>query len=1080
MADSQSSKQTAILNKQEDDVFLVHPSDSPTAVLVSPLLTGDNYGTWVRAMTMALRAKNKLGFVDGTISKPDEDEDDGGRWQRCNDLVGSWVLNSISNELAGSVLYAQSAREVWQDLQERFQQTNAPKIYELKQAISNLRQGDASVSLYYTRMKALWDELNSLQQVGPCTCANAKTVSQMQQLDRAMEFLQGLHDRYAATRSQILLMDPFPYANKIYSLVRQEEKHQDIHAIGGSPEAAALTTQSRNSFGNRNWNNNSAVDNRGGNLNANGGRPSCEHCGKLGHTKQKCFELNGYPPNWRRRGQGNKNEIKAALATNSNQDVEAPIFTQEQYQKLLAMLSSSGSLHTANLADGTVAQVTHIGKVSFSPDFLLDKDLYTKKQIGKGRLREGLFYIQLPAAFSFTSQITSTHEIDLWHWRLGHPSLGRLEHFSKTCPMTKGLFIKEVAFEHRNKMVWLSVNIAIFSKLREDVKSPVFSTHVTNEFLFDENFFESNIFLSSSPNDNISSSHALHERDPPLQDTDPSVTNSSSPNTTHEHIITETSSTQQPSSPADATLDSSLSLGNQTIQTPTRPQRDRRPPAYLHDYCTLASHNSTPADLISSSPVKLPEWRKAMEDEITALEKNNTWTLTHLPDGKKAIGSRWVYKIKYQSDGTIERYKARLVAKGYTQTEGIDYHATFSPVAKLVTVRALLSLAAVKGWILEQLDGEHLVCKLNKSIYELKQASRNWFSKFSSTIQQAGFRQSKADYSLFVKTNAKFSTFVLVYVDDIIVAGNDAAEVSRIKDFLAQKFYIKALGKLKYFLGIEVARSSRGIFLSQRKYALDILKDAGLLAGRVSHFPMEQQLRLSSTDGDLLSNPSSYRRLVGRLIYLTVTRPDIVFAVHVLSRFMHEPRTTHMDAAIRVLRYLKGSPGKGILLSSTSDLHIRGYCDADWGSCPTTRRSVTGYCTFLGDSPISWKTKKQNVVSRSTAEAEYRSLADLSCELQWLRALFADLGHLQHDPMTVYCDNQSALYIAENPVYHERTKHIELDCHFVRERVQSNLLLPLHIPTSMQVADVFTKPLGHALFHHHICKLGVVDLHAPP
>ncbi|KAH9651461.1 protein kinase domain-containing protein [Citrus sinensis] len=927
MADGQSSKQAAILNKQEDDVFLVHPSDSPTAVLVSPLLTGDNYGTWVRAMTMTLRAKNKLGFVDGTISKPDEDEDDGGRWQRCNDLVGSWVLNSISNELAGSVLYAQSAREVWQDLQERFQQTNAPKIYELKHAISNLRQGDASVSLYYTRMKALWDELNSLQQVGPCTCANAKTVSQLQQLDRAMEFLQGLHDRYAATRSQILLMDPFPNANKIYSLVRQEEKQQDIHAIGGSPEAAALTTQSRNSFGNRNWNNNSAVDNRGGNLNANGGRPSCEHCGKLGHTKQKCFELNGYPPNWRRRGQGNKNEIKAALATNSNQDVQAPIFTQEQYQKLLAMLSSSGSLHTANLAD------------------------------------QGIIH-------------------------------------QRSCvrtPQQNGV----VERKHR---------------------------------------------------------HLLEV----ARDTDPSVTNSSSPNTTHEHIITETSSTQQPSSPADATLDSSLSLGNQNIQTPTRPQRDRCPPAYLHDYCTLASHNSTPADLISSSPVKLPEWRKAMEDEITALEKNNTWTLTHLPNGKKAIGSRWVYKIKYQSDGTIERYKARLVAKGYTQTEGIDYHATFSPVAKLVTVRALLSLAAVKGWILEQLDvsnaflqgdleeevymqvpqgfskqGEHLVCKLNKSIYGLKQASRNWFSKFSATIQQAGFRQSKADYSLFVKTNAKFSTFVLVYVDDIIVAGNDAAEVSRIKDFLAQKFYIKALGKLKYFLGIEVARSSRGIFLSQRKYALDILKDAGLLAGRVSHFPMEQQLRLSSTDGDLLSNPSSYRRLVG-------------------------------------------SPGKGILLSSTSDLHIRGYCDADWGSCPTTRRSVTGYCTFLGDSPISWKTKKQNVVSRSTAEAEYRSLADLSCKLQWLKALFADLGHLQHDPMTVYCDNQSALYIAENPVYHERTKHIELDCHFVRERVQSNLLLPLHIPTSMQVADVFTKPLGHALFHHHIRKLGVVDLHAPP
>ncbi|KAH9659734.1 protein kinase domain-containing protein [Citrus sinensis] len=756
MAVGQSSKQAAILNKQEDNVFLVHPSDSPTAVLVSPLLTGDNYGTWVRAMTMALRAKNKLGFVDGTISKPDEDEDDGGRWLRCNDLVGSWVLNSISSELVGSVLYAQSAREV---------------VYILR----------------------------------------------------------------------------------------------------------------------------------------------------------------------------------------------------------------------------------------------ILQDLYTKKQIGKGRLREGLFYIQLPAAFSFTSQITSTHEIDLWHWRLGHPSLGRLKHFSKTCPM---------------------------------------------KFFLDQGIIHQRSCVRTPQQNGVVERKHRHLLDV-ARDTDPSVTNSSSPDTTHEHIITETSSTQQPGSPADATLDSSLSLGNQNIQTPTRPQRDRRPPAYLQDYCTLASHNSTHADLVSSSPVKLPEWRKAMGDEITALEKNNTWTLTHLPDGKKAIGSRWVNKIKYQSDGTIERYKAHLVAKGYTQTEGIDYRATFSPVAKLVTVRALLSLAAVKCWILEQLD-------------------------FSATIQQAGFRQSKVDYSLFVKTNAKFSTFVLVYVDDIIVARNDAAEVSRIKDFLAQKFYIKALGKLKYFLGTEVARSSRGIFLSQRKYALDILKDDGLLAGRVSHFPIEQQLRLSSTDGNLLSNPSSYRRLIGWLIYLTVTRPDIVFAVHVLSRFMHEPQTTHMDAAIRVLRYLKGSPGKGILLSSTSDLHIRGYCDADWGSCPTTRRSVTGYCTFLGDSPISWKTKKQNVVSRSTAEVEYRSLADLSCELQWPKALFADLGHLQHDPMTVYCDNQSALYIAENPVYHERTKHIELDCHFVRERVQSNLLLPLHIPTSMRVADVFTKPLGHALFHHHIRKLGVVDLHAPP
>jgi hypothetical protein len=297
-----------------------------------------------------------------------------------------------------------------------------------------------------------------------------------------------------------------------------------------------------------------------------------------------------------------------------------------------------------------------------------------------------------------------------------------------------------------------------------------------------------------------------------------------------------------------------------------------------------------------------------MQAELDALEQQNTWTLMLLPSGHKPIGCKWVYKLKYKSDGMLDRYKARLVAKGYTQIKGIDYQKTFSPTAKLTTLRCLLTMASARGWFIHQLDvqntflhgdlsevvymdlppslhrqGEHLVCRLNKSLYGLKQASRNWFSKFSTSIQAAGFQQSKADYSLFTRVNGNSLTAVLIYVDDILVTDNSLDEINSLKSFLLQHFRIKDLGDLRYFLGLEFSQSKQGIFMCQRKYALDILQDAGLLGGRLYFFPMEQHLKLTHMDGVLLDDPTCYRRLVGRLIYLTVTRPDIVYFVQILS-----------------------------------------------------------------------------------------------------------------------------------------------------------------------------------------------------
>ncbi|KAK1435086.1 hypothetical protein QVD17_00846 [Tagetes erecta] len=497
-------------------------------------------------------------------------------------------------------------------------------------------------------------------------------------------------------------------------------------------------------------------------------------------------------------------------------------------------------------------------------------------------------------------------------------------------------------------------------------------------------------------------------------------------------------------------------------------------------------------------------WREAMQQEITALEKNGTWTLENLPEGKRAIDSKWVYKTKYKPSGEVERYKARLVARGFKQLEGVDYHDTFAPVAKLVTVRTLLAVAVKKDWIIHQLDvnnaflhgdlneevymkipqgfskeNETRVCRLRKSLYGLKQASRNWYQRFTTFLLGLDFRQSKADHSLFFQKKDDISIAILIYVDDVIVVGNSLLKIQEIKKQLDKEFSIKDLGPLKYFLGIEATKTSDGLVLSQRKYTLDILKDSGMLGCKPSAFPIEQNLKLDKGENEPKVDASRYRRLIGRLLYLQATRPDIAYAVNVLSQFVADPRNNHMEAANRVLRYLKGTPGQGILLSREGAPVLTAYCDSDWLGCPYTRRSRTGYIVLLGGAPISWKTKKQSVVSRSSAEAEYRAMASTVSEILWIRWLLHDLQVHISSPTPLFCDNQAARHIANNPVFHERTKHVEMDCFFVRERVESKDIVPLNINSKMQIADLLTKGLGTQQLHFLLGKMGIKDLYAP-
>ncbi|CAM8887392.1 unnamed protein product [Rhodiola kirilowii] len=440
-----------------------------------------------------------------------------------------------------------------------------------------------------------------------------------------------------------------------------------------------------------------------------------------------------------------------------------------------------------------------------------------------------------------------------------------------------------------------------------------------------------------------------------------------------------------------------------------------------------------------------------MNKEIKALEDNNTWSISELPQGAHAIACKRIFRVKYHSDGSIERRKARLVAKGFTQVEGIDYHDTFAPFVKMTTVRCLSAIATVQNWPIFQLDVDNaflhgdlheevymltppgfymkekqkgLVCKLQRSIYRLKQGSRQWFSRFSDSLIQFGFIQSIEDYSLFTLKRTGEFIILLVYVDDVVVTGTCSMIIQEIKAFIHEKFRIKDLGNLKYFLGIEVARSKDGIFINQRKYALDILEDHNYTDSKPVKTPLETKHGLSISTASALSDRTIYRKLVGKLIYLTVTRPNLAFDVHTLSQFMANPTEDHLRAAHRLLRYIKPAPAQGIFFSASSNLSLQGLCDVDWASCPLTRRSVTGYCMLLGLSIISWKTQKQAVVSRSSTESEYRSMAAVCSEIAWLIRLLADMNVPITDLVPLYCDNQSAIHLARNPVFHERTKHV--------------------------------------------------------
>jgi len=564
----------------------------------------------------------------------------------------------------------------------------------------------------------------------------------------------------------------------------------------------------------------------------------------------------------------------------------------------------------------------------------------------------------------------------------------------------------------------------------------------------------------------------------------------------------------------------------ENLITQNRPERHKRQPTWMKDYETsgLCQMDNANVEWENSND---EEWQEAIKNEIKAHLKNDTWTIIDKKKDSNVIGYKMILKNKYNAKGEIERKKARLVARGFSQIPGLEYKETYSPVAKLSSIRFLIGVSVEENLKINQMDittaflhGEieediymekpkllekylynivleegdggdkvilqkaqkmladlrtsknEKVCKLNKALYGLKQSSRQWFTKLDNKLKQLGFTPSSADPCIYISSTKEDRTIIAIYVDDILVASNNEVRIEELKKSLSKDFELKDLGQLNYCLGIDFTHGNDSIFASQRRYIDEVLDKFGMSNCKSVSTPMENGLKLSKSE--IKDETLPYQKLIGSLLYLSTTsRPDISFAVSYLSQFNNCYQKEHWNAAKRVLRYLQGTKDLGLLFKKTGK-YIKGSADADWAGCTIDRRSYSGYCFIYAGTVISWEAKKQKTVSLSTAEAEYTAISEATKEALHLKKLANDMG-INHDFIQLYNDNQAAQNLCLNPIVSSKSKHIDIKIHFIREVCDRGDIKIMYKPTTEMEADILTKPLASCKHIKHRNSFGLCN-----
>jgi hypothetical protein len=546
----------------------------------------------------------------------------------------------------------------------------------------------------------------------------------------------------------------------------------------------------------------------------------------------------------------------------------------------------------------------------------------------------------------------------------------------------------------------------------------------------------------------------------------------------------------------------------QTQQASRYPERERHKPSEW-----WRGAGAPKANLATIGDIKEPatleealssehanEWRAAMDEEMASLHANKTWELKELPDGVKTIPVKWVYKLKRDTTGNIERFKARLVAKGYKQREGVDFDEVYAPVSKHASLRALLAITAAQDLELHALDiktaflngeleedvyldqppgykegGRNMVAHLRRALYGLRQAPRTWHLRLKEELESMGFKASDADPGLFTFDHKSGRIHLLVYVDDLLIAAHSLDGINYVKSKVCGAFDTRDLGEAKAFLGMSIVRDrfNKTIHLAQGAMVKELLDKYGVADAKPKGVPLSPSIQLSLGCGEPLDTTVyAYSTLIGSLLYLSVcTRPDIAYSVGALAKYMAKPTMAHWTAAKGVLRYLKGTADFGIKFGGGFGV-VLGYCDSDFAGDVDTRRSTTGYVYLLHGGAISWSSRRQATVAASTTEAEYMAAAAATKEAVWLRRLLGDLG-IVANTVGIKADNQSAIKLTKNPIASARSKHIDVLYHFARERVARKEVEFEYISTSEMVADALTKAVPEAKFNYCREHMGV-------
>ncbi|RVW73200.1 Retrovirus-related Pol polyprotein from transposon RE1 [Vitis vinifera] len=1088
MATNSSSSTSDIIISSSSSSHQMETSHLP---ITAHKLNGQNYLQWSQSILMFIRGKEKDDYITGASAAPETTASTYKKWIAENNMVMSWLVNSMTTDIGENFLSFDTTKEIWDIAKETFSdKENTSEIIQIEDILHDLRQGNLMVTEYFNTLTRLWRQLDTFEVHNWNCVTDGLLYKKIVEGKRVFKFLLGLNKNLDEIRGIIMGVKPLPSLREAFSEVRSEESRKNLmmgsHQQLNMEENSALKTQftpfdNRQKIKGVDWKPRQPPEKEGrGNHVATDEQSPQPEASPFNKEQMEMLQklLSPFLSVQSQTGSSSNRVIGSGTLAHKGNFLSA--FTTGKKRKKPWIVDSGASDHmtgdatifdtysscpnnlTVRIADGSLSKVAETGSVVISRDLTLNSVLLVPN-LDCNLLSISKLTKEKRCITNFSSTHCEFQDLD------SGKTIGNAEECSglyilkerhdpqEQPQMAVGEFLAQEGIVHLSSCVDTPQQNGIAERknrhLLEVARSLMFSMNVpklfwgqavlTVAYLINRmpsrvlkfqtpcqtllKSFPITRLISTVPPKIFGCSVFVHINQQHRSKLDPSE----SPITIENHIPPE--SFNQPESIVDLWDKEHIqeeteegALSQQTHEAEPGPNPSKLPgnnaPNGTVDSELENDILNMPIAWRKGEAFKYPKWKAAVDEEVRALEKN---------------------------DGNVDRYKARLVAKGFTQSYGIDYQETFAPVAKLNTVRVLLSLAANLDWSLHQLDVNNAflngdleeevymdipaglettsnfnkVCRLRKSLYGLKQSPRAWFERFT------------------------------------------------------KEFEIKDLGNLKYFLGMEIARSKKGIAVSQRKYVMDLLNETGMLGCKPAKTPMDTTVKLEESDGSAPVDKGRYQRLVGKLIYLSHTRPDIGFSVSVVSQFMNNPTEKHMTVVIRILRYLKMTPGKGLFFQRTTKKEIEIFSDADWAGSLTNRRSTSGYCSFVWGNLVTWRSKKQSVVARSSAEAEFRAMTQGICEGIWLNRLLEELWVPLKHPMVLYCDNQAAISIAKNPVHHDRTKHVEIDRHFIKEKIEEGVFKVSYTPTNCQTADILTKALARVNFKDLTEKLGMINIY---